>query len=81
MSTTICAASTRVPAARLAPLHRRAWHGLRAAWGAWRQRAHERAALRALEGLGAGTLHDIGLAERVPQRPALSLADYERGRW
>jgi hypothetical protein len=67
--------------ARRAPM-RAAWLLLTNAWRAWRQRALHHASLRALEGLDDRTLHDLGLAERLPYRaPSMPMHDFERGRW
>jgi len=79
-ATTVCYPTVCLSTAR--PWWQREWLAALAAVRRWSQRSRERAALRALEGLSEHTLRDIGLAERLPSRPAtLGLMDYERGRW
>jgi uncharacterized protein YjiS (DUF1127 family) len=64
------------------PLLQRWLADLTEGWEAWRARAAESRALRAMEGLSDETLRDIGMAERLPPQPvSLGLLDYERGRW
>ena len=72
------------------PFAEPAWLGrLRSAWRQARQRSCERALHRALvhslQGLGPGTLRDLGLADQVPPLPALPhsllLMNYERSLW
>ena len=64
------------------PLWERLWLGLQDHRAAWRAAAFERRSHQALQGLSDETLRDIGMAERLPQRPqTLGLMDYERGRW
>ncbi len=83
MNTVHCAASTALP---LASTGNRWWPALRETvarhWLAWQERSARDACWRALEHLDDRTLHDLGLAERLPYRPpTLPTHDFLRGRW